>query len=725
MLGSGMLALYLAGSDRWPRRARRPPDLAERLSMLPCRGIPVSAAVSVSWDEHQIPFIDADHDRDLAVVLGMVHAHLRLSQMEILRALATGQVAALIGPLGIAVDRALRTIDFGRAVPAIGAGLPAATRDWLDGFVTGINHYVARATALPPDFRVLGLRRQPWTVADVLTVGRLAAADVSWLAWLRLASGHDRPGGPAWWRRLMDQATPPVSHLAGGSNSMAVAAAHSSSGGALIASDPHLGLTVPNPWLIAGCRSPSYHMVGLMIPALPFVAIGRNPWIAWGGTSLHAASSDLFDVSDLPAERIARRRVRLQVRWAPAQTVTIRETSYGPIISDALRQRDAGRRTLALRWAGHQPSDEMSAFLALNRARSWEDYRQAMAGIAVPGQNMIVATATGRVGQAIAAHLPRRPLMVPADLVAPPEALASWNRLVTAADLPWQVDPESGFVASANNPPPPAVVPIGFLFSPEDRIRRLRTLLAGPAPLSADDLVAIQQDVHADRALALRDVMLAALGPPERRWRRFLDALAGWDGNYDAASAGALAFELLLQAFATAFFPADRLAAYGTAWAGWALMAQDITAADPAAVAAVLRRVLSAVALRHAGFGSWGAIHRLRLAHPLAAIPGAGRRWRFRDLPAAGSSETLHKTAHGLVSGRHRASYGACARHVSDLADLDDNRFVLLGGQDGWVGSTTHLDQVALWQQGAMIRVPLRPETVRTGFARHVIVMTP
>jgi penicillin G amidase len=56
------------------------------------------------------------------------------------------------------------------------------------------------------------------------------------------------------------------------------------------------------------------------------------------------------------------------------------------------------------------------------------------------------------------------------------------------------------------------------------------------------------------------------------------------------------------------------------------------------------------------------------------------------------------------------------ARHISDLSDLDRNYFVLLGGQDGWLGSTTFLDQVALWQQGKYITLPLRPETARATY---------
>ena len=116
--------------------------------MLPRTG-PVSAPVSIHWNEHQIPFIEAENDADLAVALGMVHAHLRLAQMEIMRRAAQGRVAEFVGPLGIELDRSLRLLDFGRAVPDIIAGLATETRLWADGFVRGREPCAGASTYAP------------------------------------------------------------------------------------------------------------------------------------------------------------------------------------------------------------------------------------------------------------------------------------------------------------------------------------------------------------------------------------------------------------------------------------------------------------------------------------------------------------------------------------------------------------------------------------------------
>jgi penicillin amidase len=103
----------------------------------------------------------------------------------------------------------------------------------------------------------------------------------------------------------------------------------------------------------------------------------------------------------------------------------------------------------------------------------------------------------------------------------------------------------------------------------------------------------------------------------------------------------------------------------------------------------------------------------MRLRHHFWTLPIVGRRFRFADFPAAGGNDTLNKTGHGLVRGRHAVSYGASARFLADLADLDTNHVVLLGGQDGWLGSDTFFDQAAAWQRGDYFALPLRPEAAR------------
>ncbi len=728
------LALLLACLGRHAVGRRRVYGLDERLAMLPRTGLPIERPVTIHWNQHQVPFIEAETDEDLAVALGIVHAHLRLGQLELMRRIAQGRLSESIGSIAVGLDHLLRTLDIGRAVPTIEASMPTATRTLLAAFARGLNHQATQVRPLPPEFDLLDLRPEPWTVADILLLGRLVSADVNWIVWFQLLRFRGDADWPELWRKLVSldgfscwtnedgAASPPflAAGLRAGSNSFVVAPRRSATGAPLIASDPHLSIVLPNAWLLAAYKSPSYHAAGLMIPGLPFVALGRNPWIGWGGTSLHAESSDLIAVPADEASLLPGREVDLAIRWGHARKIRIRESRWGPIVTD-VPILGALNDTLALRWMGHRPSDEITAMLAVNRARSWPDFRAALDGFAVPGQNMLCADVSGHIGRLMAVHLPRRPHAVPEDLAINPGAADGRDPLMTSRQLPCLGDPPEGFITSANERPPDGSPFIGRQFSPSDRKRRLEHLLAATDRMSVVSAADIQRDPCWEAALPLCRELLAWLGAPgmarlDARQRGLIQEMATWDGRYDATSRGALVFEVLCHHFIRALVPARLRAAYGAAWATRRLLWGEIRVAGPRKRQRALRHALRKVARTTGAQETWGSRHRLRLGHPLALLPLTGRMWRFTDQPAAGSTETLMKTAHALTDRKHAARYGSVARHISDLSDLDRNHFVLLGGQDGWLGSKTLLDQVPLWRRGEYIVLPLRPETARSTF---------
>lgn len=732
-----------------------PVSVVQRLAAIPVTGLPVDAPVSVHWNEFQVPFIEAESDADLAVALGVVHAHLRWGQMEVARRIVRGRISEMGGPLARDIDKSLRILNFGRGAEATLELMPADSRAWLDGFVAGVNHYIANAAVLPHEHHVLGLAREPWTAADVIAVGRLASTDVNWLIWFGMLSLRDREDWPKIWAEVTekggasipsigdgadDQASVFRELLAGyskaGSNSVAVSGARTGTGAAMIASDPHLGVFLPNLWLLAGYKSPSYHAVGMMIPGVPFIALGRNDRIAWGGTNMRALSTDLVDVSDLPAAAFKTRTEDIAVRWWFDTEVEIRETRFGPVITDSPLVNSARPgETIALRWMGHQPSDEITAMLRMSQAQDFAGFRAALDGSHVPGQNMVYADAAGHIGQVMAVKLPDRSPVPPADLLVP-AAVADgrgrdrdpWATTVTAGTLPAAFDPPSGFVASANNKPADADVAVGWHFSNDDRIARLRDLLSGTGRVTVGDLRALQQDVYMESAVALRDLLLGKLGAVSRELTpdqtNLVAEIRDWDGHYAVDSPGAVAFELTMFAFAERFLSEDAHTRISVGGRFDEQLGEMIAATPAADVAPVLADALSEAAVKHKDLPTWGDMHRLGLRHPLNFIPIVGGKYRFNDVPIGGSSTTVMKTAHAATDKRHFTRFGSQSRHISDMSDPDANWFTLLGGQDGWINSANFIDQFDLWLRGDYVRLPLRLETVRREFTRKT-VLTP
>lgn len=713
----------------------------ERLKMMPTTGLPVQRPVNIYWSKEQIPFIEAETDRDAAFALGLVHAHLRLGQLEILRRVSQGRLEEIAGPLGRVrqMGRALRILDLGKTSDAVYAGMEPQTKAFLDSFVAGLNHYQSHMQAAPYEYGLLGIAPEPWRPQEILTLGRLASVDVSWFVWFRLLPLRNRPDWPQLWTEALKRGTggePLVGEgqktagLQGlndllantariGSNSFAVGGGKTQSRAAIIASDPHLGMNLPNMWLLAGFKSPSYHTVGFMVPGLPFVAEGRNATIAWGGTNLRSAASDLLDVSRLPADQIKTRQVNVKLRWWPDETETIRETPYGPIISDAdiIPKRDG--ETFAIKWIGHRPSDEISAMLGVNRAGNWGEFRSALESFSISAQNFVYADAAGNVGKMVTTHVPRRSATPPGDLVRPIGDAAAWDTILTSAQLPQSYNPPEGFVASANDRPPETPFPIGYFFDGQDRVTRMREVLGAKTNVTVNDLKDLQRDTYMRSAVRLRDALvkrargIANLPPGAQA---VLETIAAWNGRYDADSKGAVAFEGTVAPLIPSLAAPIEREIIDTGGSEYAVYADKIAAASPGALELQIVGALGEAQKTIAAYPSWGDMHALLLRHTFGVLPLIGSRYVIREIPWPGSNETIWRAGHGLSGAKMNTGFGSQARHISDMADLDRNWFALLGGNDGWFSSANFSDQVEAFRDSTLIEVPLRLESVKAKF---------
>ena len=727
-----------------------PPRIAtkKRLESFPTEGLPIEQPVVVRWNQYQVPYIEAQSDDDLAFTLGLIHSHLRGSHISLMRLVARGRLSELAGPLAKEIDYALRLLDFPRATEQMFARMPPDTQRWITRFVDGLNHYQSLGLRRSREMRLIGLKTEPWTISDVLTVGRLMGADYNWLTFLTLLPERKEDSFADLWRHILEAggglsedgiSKEPaiaitkrlVSAGRAGSNSVAVAPKRSMSGAGMVATDTHLGLAMPNIWLMAGLKSPSMEVVGLMLSGLPFVCIGRTPHLAWGGTNLRAAGTDLYDVSSLPDDEIETEVTTIKMRFRGTTQRTIRRTRFGPILSDAPFFPGDKDAKIAMRWVGHEATDEVTPFLSVARARTPEEFRAAFARYGVPSQNMVFADKEGNIGQIIATTLPIRRHYPDDDFVRDAtDPAEDWDGFVEAEDMPHILNPREGVLVSANNKPPPSPVPVGFNFDAGDRLNRMYDLLNSRVRISTEDLETFLCDASSPRAAGIAKQLGARieeleLGVDEAALaRRLLD----WDGDYAIDSSGAVAFETLLANLVPLITDGSALTGfthYQTQWAFFVAHFQRIyDELEPARRDTLLGKAASQAARDAARHRTWGDMHRVKVAHILGSVPLIGRAFSLGDIPSEGSRQTLFKSSHGLVKDRHFSDFGSMARHISDLADEDANWFVLFGGQDDWIGSESFADQVPLWQERRYIRMPLRPESVAADFP-HVTTMKP
>jgi penicillin amidase len=718
-----------------------PRTMAERLDVFPRAGVPVERPVTIRWNRFQVPFVEAETDRDLAFAMGMVHGHLRLAEIRVLKQLVQGRTSEMVGPVGRNIDHALKIMDIGRAAPEMVRALPPDERMLMDSFAAGLNFYQSQLRELPPEFSLLALSPQPFTVEELVSIGRMGGVDINWLVYMGLLRLRERPDFPRIWARALDAGAGPVTSFRAsreitaleeiilgtarsGSNAYVVAPKKSASGSALIAGDPHLGMGVPNLWMLAGMRSPSFTGVGFMIPGLPFIAEGRSYDLAWAGTNIRSANSDFYDITNVDDADIEARMVPIRQRFWADTAREVRNSRFGPIVSDASITPSLPGEMIAVRWIGHQATDDIGSLFDVMRSRNAGEFRESLKGFAVPPQNFLCADTQGNICHVLATTIPKRATMRPkAPLLDASDPANEWTEYADAATLPAALNPPEGYLASANNRPTDTTFPIGYFFSADERVRRLQQALGERETISLDDLKRLQRDtISLDSREIARSLVALIEAEPDARAAapEFLADLKGFDGDYRADARGPVVYETLLYHLVPAVHgagsPAELAGPYADLRQLKRFLRSDIEALAPERRREVLVASVRAAARDSAKFAVWGDMHRIRVQHWFAALPVVGNRFLYGDYPAGGSRETPMKVSHGLTNDVTVSTFGSQARFVSDMGDPDSSEFALIGGNDGWIGSENALDQVPLWLKGEYIRMPLRPETVAREF---------
>jgi len=739
----GLLGLFLLSSCSLIKAKPQSRDLQTRLNDFPQGKLPLKGEASLLWNEYQVPFIKADHDADAALLLGMVHAHLRLGQLYLFREIVNHRLASHLGPLATRIDHSLLAMGIFDAVDSIAVRLEPQERAWIQSFVDGLNIYQDRIKELPLELKALNISPHPWALEDILRMGRLISADVNWFNWLGALKLEKDKHWKSYWK---EQGSKPggtllssrqgkaeqlfadlISGLAKtGSNALVLGPERSTTGSALMASDPHLGMNLPNMWLLAGYQCPSYHVTGLMFPGLPVVLVGRNTHIAFSGTNMRSASSELIELGPDEISKLKTRVHRLAVKGWPDKRLKLRYSEYGPVVSDAplFKVKD---RVIVLRWVGHEPSNELGAALKMNRAANWEEFHASFTDYGVSGQNFLYADDLDHIGLVPAVKIPIRSYQSPpAVAIKSSQSSLMWQGMLRPVDLPFILNPESGYIASANNQPLQASTPLGFAFSSDDRMKRMDEVIGSQGKLGIPDLMKLQRDTVIPSAREASrwfvDKLRALATEPASGLVRLLE---GWDGDYREDAKAPLAFELLLYYTAKEYYTAR----YGKKLAK-RVLGNDVLAErligdldrDPKNAGPALDQAVKQAWKRQARFASWGSMHRYQAGHYFAMLPLIGKRFRFGDFPVAGASNSLMKTAHSRGDKKHQVTYGACARFITDLGDIDENYFVLLGGQDGWLESPGLTNQMDLWRAGKYLLLPLSWDKVQQNYQHRSVI---
>lgn len=568
VLSLGLFLVFLF-SAVWGAVASLKEGLPATFGRLDVPGL--SAPVTVYRDDYGVPHIVARNDADLFFAQGFVQAQDRLWQMDLTRRAVSGRLAEIFGESMLEADAFLRTIGFRRTAMESLAVIEPEVRDALESFAAGVNAYLAAIeqgeAPLPPEFRILRYRPDPWTPPDSTAIAKYMAWDLggNWRAELFRFALMNRVGeekarqlfptypaeAPTVIPRetirvaagLPDEATrglPALASMPGatlsptfgrspgvGSNNWVISGELTASGKPLLANYPHLAIGLPSIWYEMHLFVPgSLNVAGVVFPGAPGIVLGHNERIAWGMTNLGPDVQDLyiekFDPSDPRryeyegkwyAAKIVKESIAVKGKKEPAE-IEIRYTRHGPVISSLVEGVEV---PLSLRWTAHDVTRELEAVLAINRAGNWEEFREALRLFAAPAQNFVYADVDGNIGYRGNGRIPIR--RNGEGLVPVPGWVDDyeWDGYIPWDELPELFNPEEGFIATANNKVVGDDYPY-FLTSEWEapyravRIREvLKDILRGKKGITVEDAAALQNDWYNVQARQLVPVLVRHL----------------------------------------------------------------------------------------------------------------------------------------------------------------------------------------------------------------------
>jgi penicillin amidase len=738
----------------------------------------LTAPVEVLRDRDGVPHLFGADIRDLSRAMGYVHAQDRLFQMEVSRRLGAGRLAEVFGAAAIPQDRVARRIGLAQAARAeLDRAAPEA-REVLESYAAGVNAYVStHANRLPPEFGLLGLSPGPWEPVDTLVIGKwmayllsfngevealrsqLASA-VGMEAAYRLTGLAAPPAQPA-----SALATPRIASLVdedgailfrsypGASNAWVVSGSRSSTGKPLLASDPHLPLTMPSVWHEIHLSGGGYDVVGASIPGVPLVLIGRNRRIAWGVTALFADVQDLYIETPDPqnprqyatAEGLVDLDViqeTIAVKDGSPVNEEVRVTRHGVVVGET-----EDGRLLARRWDSLWTGDHVLAALQLNRAGSWQEFTEALRTWSSPPLSFLYADSEGNIGFFPAGDIPIR---MGHDGTFPVDGASGaneWQGSIPHELKPMIFNPEDGVLVHANHRmlPPETPYPLGADALSDFRASRIRDLLRTIPQCTLDDFARIQNDRYDPSTESVLRYAVA-LKPTEPASVRAVEALRSWNGQMTDGPAPAIYQALYVKLLENTFQDelgeevfSSYLEFLELGYPGGIYAVLDDAASpfwDDRRTPAVEDRdgvflesldeavqILGSLQGDDVSGWDWRRLHGVTFPHPLGAEEPGSLLFSRGPVPFGGSTFTV---ANAVVSLRQPFSttLGTSFRLLADLGNPDSSRSVVPTGASGHPLSPNYFDQNPGWLEGRSHPLPLERASIE-GAQSSKLVLQP
>ncbi|MDM1707981.1 penicillin acylase family protein [Thiopseudomonas alkaliphila] len=551
------------------------------------------------------PLIQAANAHDLLFSQGFLHADQRLEQMMLQRAMAYGTLAEIQGPKALPSDYLMRSLDFKGQAQQLLQQLPKGLRTYLEVYARGVNaqlyhqrqqlaDYALTATGSPAYWRAED------SLASLLFLGFSLAGNLNDELTLTLLTDNFNPAQLAalvnsdsaesltlltqlkQYKNQLLELEPVLdaslylnqqNRLASLSSSQWAQNRRPQTGKSLLVSDWHANPQLGTALYLSQWQSPELAVAGFSLPGFPSVLAGSNQRVAYSFASSNADNQDLF------IERLALRNGRLmyleQQQWRPAQakierfivkgqtqplTHTFYRSPRGPLLHNGLVSAAQlnGKSSVSLQQPQQFTPQAVAAlfkFMQLNQA---ETGLTLASDLHLLGLEMLFADAQQISWQTTGSY-PSRGAGRGLFPVAGWEMDKQWLGLLEPSLLPYDINPASGALVTANNQPGQQ---FGLILSNQGngryRAQRIEQLLTASQPPAKANLALFNSplDISAQRlqhSLQLPHIAhplkqaIEQQAPAEQAKSRFiLQQLQNFDGLLAPDSIAAAIYSQLL-----------------------------------------------------------------------------------------------------------------------------------------------------------------------------------
>jgi penicillin amidase len=425
------------------------------------------------------------------------------------------------------------------------------------------------------------------------------------------------------------------------------------------------------------------------------------------------------------------------VRGSDPRVVRVRESVRGPLVSDALTGLGSD---LSAVWLSARGEARTTGVWDMNRAGSALEFDRALRGFAQPHQNVVFASADGRIGYRLAGRIPVRgdwngAIPVDADRMG-----TGFRGTWPPGMHPARLDPVTGFIVTANNLQSPGLgTAISTDYAAPFRAERIRGSLSGRSDWDVEAVYALQHDTYS--LVAERHLPLAIRSARQVGLEVAAERLESWDRRVDVESTGAplfYAWFYRLRSLVAAdeyaespgwgFFPMKSFLAVleegdANPWV------DDVRTPERETLTALAERAMEDAAAA-VGDATWGELHRERHVHPMGRDPWIQRLFALSigPYPSPGGPNTVRPDDYRKWSRLDSTSwsppwlseYGPSERFIAEVGpDGPVGRFLIPTGQSGNAFSPHYRDMNERWRTGELIEIPLERERYRPRAVRQ------